>query len=113
MPKLAIGCATLLPLLLAGCLEYEPELVSAEANSGSAGSEALYVVARAQLKPGTDQQFFRAVRKLAPEIRAEDGNRFYYPHQPVAGGAVVIYEAFADEAALAKHLDTDHVAKFQ
>jgi autoinducer 2-degrading protein len=65
------------------------------------------LIARYQVKPGHADAVVAALRRMKPLVEAhEPGCTHYIAHRD--GDLVVLYEQYADRAALAAHRETPH-----
>ena len=68
------------------------------------------LIARYHVKPGHADEVVDALRRMRPEVEAhEPGCTAYVVHRD--GDLIVLYEQYADEAALAAHRETPHFAE--
>jgi autoinducer 2-degrading protein len=68
------------------------------------------LIARYQVKPGHADEVVAALRRMKPEVEAhEPGCTQYIVHRD--GDLVVLYEQYADLAALEAHRETPHFAE--
>lgn len=64
----------------------------------------LAIVATLKAKPGQGEALVTALQAITPEVRKEPGNHAYTVHQASDDAdTIVMYEQYADEAALAAH----------
>ncbi|MEV7526549.1 putative quinol monooxygenase [Streptomyces sp. NPDC091371] len=72
---------------------------------------AVTAVARLQALPGREAEVRAQALALVAPTRAEPGNLSYRPYEdPVAPGAWVVLEEWADEASWQSHLASPHLA---
>jgi quinol monooxygenase YgiN len=65
------------------------------------------LIARYHVKPGHADAVVAALRRMQPEVEAhEPGCTQYIAHRD--GDLIVLYEQYADQAALAAHRETPH-----
>jgi quinol monooxygenase YgiN len=70
----------------------------------------LALIARYTVKPGHTDEVVEALRRMKPLVEAhEPGCTQYIAHRD--GDLVVLYEQYADRAALEAHRDTPHFAE--
>lgn len=71
--------------------------------------EPIIVFASWLAKEGQLDNVLTLLAGVAKESRAEEGNLFYTIHQNNADkNAIVLYEGYKDEAALAAHRNSEH-----
>ena len=75
----------------------------------------IYVIARAEIAPDKFQPYLEELRKIVPDVRAEDGCIGYEPCGDLGGeGSVVtIVEMWESEAHWRKHMTAPHMARFK
>ena len=75
----------------------------------------IYVIARAEVAPDKFQDYLEELRRIVPEVRAEDGCIGYEPCADLNGGGnfVTIIEMWESEAHWRKHMTTAHMAGFK
>jgi quinol monooxygenase YgiN len=62
--------------------------------------------------PGKEQEMENALRAMIPAVRSEEGTLTYVLHRAQGNpGKFFFYEAYRDEAALAHHSGTPHLAE--
>jgi quinol monooxygenase YgiN len=70
----------------------------------------LALIARYHVKPGHADEVVGALRRMKPLVEAhEPGCTHYVAHRD--GDLVVLYEQYADQAALEAHRETPHFAE--
>ena len=71
--------------------------------------QPVYVFAKWQVKEGRLNNVLELIATVAWQSRAEEGNLFYHIHQSKSDtNVLVLSEAYADEAALDIHRNSDH-----
>lgn len=77
----------------------------------------IYVIARAEVAPEKYQDYLEELRKIVPDVRAEDGCIGYEPCSDLAsedtGRFVTIIEMWESEAHWRKHMTAPHMAQFK
>ena len=75
----------------------------------------IYVIARAEIAPEKFHDYLDELRKIVPEVRAEDGCVGYEPCTDLIneGYFVTIVEMWESEAHWRKHMTTSHMARFK
>jgi quinol monooxygenase YgiN len=83
-------------------------LVRAAKESLSDPTKPFTLVVRFKIKDGQGPKFEAAVAKAVKETRKEKGNQAYEVSRSAKGSNYVIYERWANLAALEAHLKTDY-----
>ncbi len=77
----------------------------------------IYVIARAEVAPDKFQDYMEELRKIVPDVRAEEGCIGYEPCTDVSGDGderfVTIIEMWESEAHWHRHMTTPHMAAFK
>ena len=77
----------------------------------------IYVIARAEIKAGKLEEYMKALEKLVPAVRSEEGCIGYEPcgDLKVEGEErfVTIIEMWESEAHWRRHMETAHMAEFR
>ena len=75
----------------------------------------IYVIARAEVAADKFQDYLEELRKIVPEVRAEEGCIGYEPCADLNGeeSIVTIIEMWESEAHWRKHMTTSHMARFK
>lgn len=75
----------------------------------------LYVIARAEVKPDKFEDYLDELRKIVPDVRAEDGCIGYEPCCDLNGDGcfVTIVEMWESEMHWRTHMTTPHMARFK
>ena len=77
----------------------------------------IYVIARAEVKPGCFEEYMKALEKLVPAVRSEEGCVGYEPcgDLKVEGEErfVTIIEMWESEAHWRQHMSAPHMAEFR
>ncbi|MBP5531214.1 MAG: antibiotic biosynthesis monooxygenase [Lentisphaeria bacterium] len=75
----------------------------------------IYVIARAEIAPDKFQDYLEELRKIVPDVRAEEGCVGYEPCTDLIndGYFVTIVEMWESEAHWRKHMTTPHMARFK
>lgn len=72
-------------------------------------NQAVYVIARWKVKAGNLPAVLEALKKLAEQSRAEEGNELYRTHQLADDDHVILlYEIYKNEQAAQAHRDSAH-----
>ena len=77
----------------------------------------IYVIARAEIQAGKFEEYMKALEKLVPAVRSEEGCVGYEPctDLKVEGEErfVTIIEMWESEAHWRRHMETAHMAEFR
>ena len=75
----------------------------------------IYVIARAEIAPDKFQDYLDELRKIVPDVRAENGCIGYEPCVDLngEGSFVTIVEMWESEAHWRMHMTTAHMARFK
>jgi quinol monooxygenase YgiN len=74
----------------------------------------LIVAGEIRMQPGTRDQFLEAVRPVVAATLLEEGCRVYaFTPDPDDADLVRLYELWDDEAAIAAHLASEHLAAWR
>ena len=83
----------------------------------------IYVIATIELVEGKKSQYLKELRKVIPDVRAEEGCLEYSPsvdvatdipvQDPVKDNVVTIIERWTDIEALKNHLKTSHMKTYR
>ena len=75
----------------------------------------IYVIARAEIASDKFQDYLDELRKIVPDVRAEDGCVGYEPCVDLngEGSFVTIVEMWESEAHWRRHMTTAHMASFK
>jgi quinol monooxygenase YgiN len=81
------------------------------------------VIATIETAPGRREDFLSAFQELVPDVRAEEGCLEYGPaidlpaaladQPPARENVVTVIEKWASVAALRKHLEASHMARYR
>ncbi|MBX2956043.1 MAG: antibiotic biosynthesis monooxygenase [Cyclobacteriaceae bacterium] len=72
-------------------------------------NQTVYVIARWKVKAGNLPVVLEALKKLAEQTRAEEGNELYRAHQLADDDHVILlYEIYKDAQAAQAHRDSTH-----
>lgn len=72
-------------------------------------NQAVYVIARWKVKAGNLPTVLEALKKLAEQSRAEEGNELYRAHQLADDDHIILlYEIYKSEQAAQAHRDSHH-----
>lgn len=74
----------------------------------------IVITAILQAHPGKEEALRQALDRVIPPSRVEEGCLIYTLHESVdAPGTFVFYEKYADETALATHIDSPHYQAYR
>ena len=75
----------------------------------------IYVIARAEIAPDKFQDYLEELRKIVPDVRAENGCIGYEPCCDLNGDGsfVTIIEMWESEAHWRTHMTTAHMVRFK
>ena len=77
----------------------------------------IYVIARAEVEPGRFEEYLKALEKLVPAVRSEEGCVGYEPCRDLKVDGderfVTIIEMWESEAHWRRHMSTPHMAEFR
>ena len=75
----------------------------------------IYVIARAEIAPDKFQDYLEELRKIVPDVRAENGCIGYEPCCDLTGDGcfVTLIEMWESEAHWRTHMTTPHMVRFK